>query len=170
LVCARHWQKVPDQGQLGFIVKFEGAEAAGEFEQFDVELRFDPDDLSDSSLLVEVSITSANMQNGEINEAIAAREWFDFARFPRARFISNKIVAGEDSEYVVEGTLLLKGVSRTVTLDFTWSQEGCCARMSGALTLSRVDFGIGSGEWQSDSSIGHSVDVHFQLELISSDS
>lgn len=159
------WQSVQGESKLEFIATYEGADAPGQFGRFAVTTSFDPLALDTSSILVDVDITSASMGNAEIDEAIAQPEWFDAAAFAQAEFRSEKIHATNDLEYVAEGILSLKGVKKPVTVPFRWRPKGQNAEMTGSLTLSRVDFGIGSGEWETDASIGHAVQVRFKVVL-----
>lgn len=164
-VYAASWQSVQGESKLEFIATYEGADAPGQFGQFAVTSNFDPLSLDTSSILVDVDITSASMGNAEIDEAIAQPEWFDAAAFAQAEFRSEKIHATNDLEYVAEGILSLKGVKKPVTVPFRWRPDGRTAEMTGSLTLSRVDFDIGSGEWETEASIGHAVQVRFTIVL-----
>lgn len=159
------WQSVQAGSKLEFIAIYEGAEAPGQFGRFAVTTRFDPLSLDTSSILVDVDIASASMGNAEMDETIAQPVWFDAAAFPQAEFRSDKIHAVNELEYVAEGILSIKGVKKPVTVPFHWRPKGRDAEMTGSLTLSRVDFGIGSGEWATDTSIGHAVQVRFKVVL-----
>jgi len=39
-------------------------------------------------------------------------------------------------------------------------------KLTAKVTLNRMDFGIGSGDWADDSTIGHKVDVDVSLILM----
>lgn len=159
------WQSVQAESELEFIANYEGAAAPGQFRQFAVTTSFDPLSLATSSILVDVDITSASMGNAEMDEAIAQAEWFDAGAFPHAEFRSEKIRTMNDTEYVAEGILAIKGVDKPVAVPFRWRPDGQNAEMTGSIMLSRVDFGIGSGEWETDASIGHAVQVRFRIVL-----
>jgi polyisoprenoid-binding protein YceI len=162
---AMPWQSVQGQSQLEFIATFEGAEAPGRFRKFAVAMSFDPPGVAGASLRVDVDIASAEMGNADMDEAIAEPQWFNAPAFPRAVFSSDKIRAVGESDYVAEGTVSIKGVERPVNVPFHWRAQGQTAEMTGSLTLSRQDFGIGNGEWQADTSIGHPVQVRFRVIL-----
>lgn len=159
------WHSIQAESKLEFIASYEGAEAPGQFGQFAVTTSFDPLSLATSSIFVDVDITSASMGNAEIDEAIAQPEWFDAAAFSQAEFRSEKIHATNDLEYIAEGILSLKGVKKPVTVPFRWRPDGQKVEMTGSLSLSRVDFNIGSGEWETDASIGHAVQLRFRVVL-----
>lgn len=159
------WQSVQGESKLEFIASYEGAAAPGQFRRFAVTTSFDPLTPGTSALLVDVDISSASVGNVEMDEAMAQAEWFNAAAFPHASFRSEKIHAWHDSEYVAEGILALKGVEKPLTVPFRWRADGHNVEMTGTLTLSRVDFGIGSGEWETDEAIGHAVQVRFKVVL-----
>ena len=128
---AEMWRSVADQSQLAFIAKYEGAEALGEFKRFDVVVSFDPASLTVRSLLVNVDIASAKMDNPEIDKTIAQTEWFNARAFPHAQFRSDRIRAVKDSEYVAEGIVSIKGVNKSVAIPFRWRSYDQDARIDG---------------------------------------
>lgn len=68
--------------------------------------------------------------------------------------------------YLAQGTLTLRGVARPVPVRFTFERlaDGG-ARLTGSTTLSRLEFGVGQGEWTSTEWIGDAVEVSFDLRL-----
>lgn len=164
-VYAATLKSVQDKSELEFIANYEGADAPGRFDRFEVDMGVDPASLAPSSLQVKVDIKSVSMGNTDIDEAIAEAEWFDAQAFPQALFRSNKISETDDREYAAEGVVSIKGMDQPITVPFHWQAEKQGAVMTGHLKLSRLDFGIGSGEWASDSSIGHDVRVRFSITL-----
>jgi len=162
---AAAWHSIPDKSRLEFVASYEGAEALGQFSEFEVELICDQADGAPKSLQVDVDVSSASMGNADIDEAIAQPEWFDMKRFPNATFRSNRITAATGFGYQAEGVVSIKGVDRPLSIPFRWSGMAENGEMKGEVSLSRVDFDIGSGEWASDSSIGHDVLVRFTVTL-----
>ncbi len=154
---------------LRFVAQYERAPAPGVFHRFAVRFAFDPRRPERQGwLLVTVDVTSADMRSDDINDAIRAPDWFDAARYPRAEFESRTIRRDDSApgRYLARGRLRLKGVEREIELPFTWrEQDGGTAFMEGGLTLDRRDFGIGSGEWARDKTIGFEVKVEFKIKL-----
>lgn len=159
------WQSVAAESQLHFFAKFEGADAPGTFKRFDVCLELDPAEPVSGRLEVHVDIRSADMDSADLNEAIAEPEWFDTGAFPQARFVSEDIEAAGEANFVARGELELKGVRRPVDVPFVWRELNGAATMSGEVLLERTAFGIGSGAWAEDESIGHEVTVRFSVVL-----
>jgi len=150
---------------LTFESTFEGSPLPGHFRHFDVSLDFDPANPCTGHLVVSVDLASADMDDPDINAAIAEPAWFDVAGFPQAVFDGAKIVAETQDAFVASGELILKGVSRVVEVPFTWSESGNSGEMRGEFTLRRSDFDIGSGEWSSGEQIGIDVRLQFSVHL-----
>lgn len=162
---AANWTSVADGSSLEFIARYEGTEAPGRFEQFNVDLVFSPELTAGTSIRVEVSTASARLGSEELDEAVKTPEWFDAETFPLAVFISNGIVRSGASDYIASGVLSIKGVSKNIEVPLHWSSDSRQAEISGELSLSRLDFGIGSGEWSKDQTIGFDVNVRFRIKL-----
>ncbi|MEJ8567492.1 YceI family protein [Elongatibacter sediminis] len=159
------WRSVATPSRLAFEARYEGAAAPGLFHRFDVCAVFDPRDPVTGTLTVTVDVTSADMDSGDLNQAITEPVWFDSGTHPRARFVSESIEVAENGAFVARGTLRLKGVTRPIDVPFSWQIDGERARLRGALSLQRTEFGIGSGEWSADGPIGHEVNVRYDVSL-----
>ncbi|RMD69929.1 MAG: hypothetical protein D6819_05590, partial [Gammaproteobacteria bacterium] len=158
LLALGDWRMIPEKSRLEFYPTWEGQPVKGIFHRFQVFLDFDPSHPERGRLRVVVDVTSADLGSEDVNEAIAGPEWFDFAHFPKAVFEAQRI-RKKGEGYVAEGRLTLKGVTRPVSVPFTW-EDG---RMRGRVVLWRTDFGIGSGEWAQDATIGFEVEVRFDV-------
>jgi polyisoprenoid-binding protein YceI len=165
LAYAETWMSVRGESELEFIANYEGADAPGQFSRFEVVVKTDPESSNPDSLTVSVDITSASMGNEDIDEAIGEPEWFDARTFPRATFRSTQVQAADQPEYTAEGVVSIKGVEQPIIIPFDWNTDGDRAEMAGSLDLSRLNFGIGTGEWASESPIGHTVQLRFSIEL-----
>jgi len=165
---AAEWRMLSDS-EFTFEATFEGSAAPGRFEQFDLDLEFDPANPGAGRLRVTVSLAGADMGDPDINTIIANPIWFDAGHFPRAVFESERIETGAPGEFVATGVLDLKGISQTVVVPFTWSedssQKGARADMRGEFVLQRLDFNVGSGEWATADAIGIDVRLQFDLAL-----
>jgi polyisoprenoid-binding protein YceI len=160
---AAEW-KLRDGSAFTFEASFEGSPAPGRFEQFELELAFDPVNAADGQLRVTVNLAAADMGDPDMNGIIADPFWFDVVSFPRAVFASERIEASAPGEFTATGILTLKGMTQTVTVPFQWSQNDARASMRGEFVLQRIDFNVGSGEWSTGDAIG--IDVKLQFDLL----
>ena len=154
-----------DGSTFTFTASFESESLEGRFTRFDVAIDLASQESAHGSLQVTVNLAGADMGDPDMNEAIAAAEWFDVTGFPEAIFESNDIVALAPGSFVAHGELLLKGKRRDVDVPFAWSESGNTATMRGELTLERLDYDIGTGEWASGEQIGNDVILRFDLRF-----
>lgn len=157
------WIIDPASSTLTFIPTYQEEPLPGVFKAFTGSLDFDPANPATGTMHVVVNISSADLGSDDLHEGMRTPEWFDTANFPSAEFDSNTIRRIANQQYAAEGTLTLKGITRKVTVPFTWQENGNTARMNGELDLSRTDFSIGAGEWSTDDEIGFNVHVRLNV-------
>lgn len=161
---ADEW-RMQDKGELAFEPTWEGQAVPGRFESFDVALDTGDGGIAGSRLTVTVQLASADMDDPDINEAIAGAEWFAVDEFPVATFTSDAIEAAPEGGYLAPGQLDLKGVRLPVDVPFQWSASGDRAEMTGELVIDRTRFDVGSGDWAGGDTIGTAVRVRFTVTL-----
>ena len=162
--AADAWRLQSDS-TFSFEASFEDTPLEGSFTDFDVSIDFNPEEPAGGTLRVSVALTGADMGDPDMNDAIAAEEWFDVEGFPTAQYSSDDIVETAAGSYVAHGVLVLKGIRRDVDVPFTWSESAGGATMRGEFTLKRTEFDIGTGEWASGEQIGIDVTLRFDLRL-----
>lgn len=161
---AAEWRST-GESTFAFATTFEGEPIGGTFGRFDVCFEFDPESPGDAHLFVTVRLAAADMGDEDMNAVLFDEAWFDVARFDEAVFESRSVEAGPDHGFVANGTLKLKGFESDVGVPFMWSSDGSAARMRGAFTLRRTDFGVGTGEWATGETIGLDTELEFDVVL-----
>lgn len=161
---AEQWRML-DASELLFEASWENTPLPGRFDQFEVQLDGKAEDLTGATLTVTVELAGADMDDPDMNEAIAGEEWFAAVKYPQAVYTSESIDETAPGEYVARGELNLKGIQKPVDVPFTWSVSDDRAEMNGELTVVRTRFDIGSGEWADDESIGFDVRLTFKVLL-----
>ena len=162
---ATHEWSVHDGSKLGFTASWEGNEFDGVFHHFDAAITFDPTDLAGSCFDVKVDVTSADTQSSDRDEGLADAEWFDYAKYPQATFVTTAFKALDAGHYEATGTLTIKGVSKDIAFPFTWEEHDGMAHLQGDTVVQRTDFHVGEGEWAEDDTVGFKVGVHIDLKL-----
>ena len=153
------------ESTLGFSASFQGEAFDGKFARFTPQIRFDPARLAASRLDVRVQLASANTRNDERDQMLRSSEFFDSAKLPEARFIATRFRALGGNRYAADGALSLHGVSKPVTLTFSWT-PGAKAVLAGEATLKRLDFGVGTGDWADTDLLPNEVKVRTRLTLV----
>ena len=161
---AGEW-RMQGEGELLFQPTWEGESVPGRFGEFDVRLDTDDGGIAGAELEVTVNLESADMDDPDINEAIADAEWFAVSEYPVATYTSDSIEKTADGAYLASGHLDLKGARLPVDVPFRWSSNGDRAEMSGEVTVDRTRFDVGSGEWAGGDTIGTGVRVSFRVNM-----
>lgn len=149
---------------LAFASTYEGEAFAGRFPGFVTHLSFDPKALAASRLDVTIPLATASTGNSDYDGEIRGAGFFDVAKFPQARYTATKFRALGGDKYAADGTLSLRGVSKPVTLTFTWT-PGAKPVLSGKATVKRLDFGVGAGEWSDTDLLPNEVAVSTKVIL-----
>lgn len=164
-VQAASWQ-LEEGSAIRFEAYLQGAPVAGTFERFEAEIVFDPADLATSRIDVEVDTASVTTGHEDRDTALRSPGLLDVAQWPIARFVSDRIehLGGED--YQALGQLTIREVWDDVVLPFTLkitdhpADPGRLqADVQGGLTISRLAYGVGQGEWASTAMVGEDVAI-----------
>jgi polyisoprenoid-binding protein YceI len=160
---AAEWKALPGESALTFAGVQTGEKFSGKFGRFDAKVSLDPDKLDDSKIVVTVDISSAATGDRQRDSAMPAKEWFDVAEFPQARFESRQVRRAANG-YEAVGDLTLRGVTREIRLPFTLDIDGRKARARGHVDLKRDVFGVGQGDWATGDWVAVEVAVDFDLK------
>lgn len=131
---------------LVFAGKYQGEGFTGGFPGFATTFRFDPKQLGASKLQVSIPLATAATSNADYDGELRGASFFDATKFPRATYTATKFRALGGNRYAADGMLTLRGVSKPVVLEFTWT-PGATPVLSGKTTVKRLAFGVGGGDW-----------------------
>lgn len=116
---------------------------------------------------VKMDMSSIDFGNDKLNEHAKSPDIFDVARFPTATF-KGKLSGFEDGKPTeVDGTLVMHGVSKPVTLKINsfmckpnpMSKKETCGADASA-TINREDFGVSYGK-----AYGFHQEVKLQIQI-----
>jgi polyisoprenoid-binding protein YceI len=155
--------------QLGFIGNQSGGDFEGRFSKFTAKIAFADADLTGSSFDVDVDMSSVDTGDDDRDEALRGADLFDVSKFPKGHFVSTGFTRKAAGQYEAKGKLTIRDVTREVVVPFTFapSNEGgkAGAALKGGLTLDRLDYGVGQGDWKDTTFVAKEVRVKFDLHL-----
>lgn len=156
---------VKEKSFLKFFAIQNGAPVEGKFNDFTADIRFDPNQLDQSSIRVEVPTGSVQVADVEITKNLKMPTWLSTEAFPKALFECKKITRMPSTDdYYADGTLTLRDKTVPVVLNFQMEYfDDKSAVAKGYVTLHRKDFGVGTGEWAKDDVIKDEVRVEFRI-------
>lgn len=156
----------PGPSTLGFTGTFQGGEFHGSFARWNASIRYDPTKLATSKFDVSVDMTSASTGDSDRDQALPGADFFNAMAYPSARFVTTGFRRITNQHVIAEGNLTLRGVSKPVSLDITFTPQAQGATLDATGTLNRLDYGVGGGEYADTSVIGAQVKVAAHLVLM----
>lgn len=165
------WTILEDSA-LGFRARQQGSLVPGSFAAFDADIVFDPDDLENSRIGVDIDVTSITTGHSDRDKTLNSPSFFDTATWPSAAFQSQSITAThEEGQYQAAGTLTLRDVTKDVVLPFSLVIEDDpndtgtrLAEAKGELPILRLDYGVGQGDWSSTGTVADEVVITIDIK------
>jgi polyisoprenoid-binding protein YceI len=137
MVNAQKWKISND-----YSISFANKDVSGLFKEMSGSIVFDAADLANSKFNLKIQVESISTGNGIQNKHAISNEWFGASKFPDITFVSDKVEKTENG-YKAVGKLEMKGVTKTVTIPFTFGKKGNKATFVGKFSVDRTDFGVG---------------------------
>jgi polyisoprenoid-binding protein YceI len=164
-IAAPLYAVVPAQSSLTFLGTQQGEKFTGAIRDFDARIEYAPNDLATSKLDVTIRMKSLDTKSPDRDQALATADWFDFAKFPTATFRTVAIRTTPTGP-IGDADLTIKGRTKRIAFPFTWKVSNTGATLDAQVTLDRLDFGLGAGDWADESMVGRKVEVVVHLTLV----
>jgi polyisoprenoid-binding protein YceI len=135
---------------INFSVKHLGYSwLTGRFDTFSGEFTYDPKKPEASTINVTIDTNSVNSNHAERDKHLRGDDFLNVAKFPKATFVSTKVVLDDDNdEFDIIGDLTLNGVTKSVRIEVEKVGEGkdpwggYRAGFSGETEINMKDFNI----------------------------
>lgn len=143
------YQIDPSHTSISFSVKHMMiSKVRGEFDKIRGVFNYDPQELSKSSVEVEIDVRSINTHDLKRDDHLRSPEFFDVEKYPTLNFKSTHFEKRGSGIYVT-GDLTIHGVERSVQLEMKQpsmekkdSSGNFRIGVSGKATIKRKDFGL----------------------------
>jgi len=168
------WTVDPPHCSINFTIKHIYVQVPGQFQRYNAVVRFDPDNLKDSSVTITVDTASIDTGVAQRDEHLRSPEFFDAAKYPAIVFTSESIARKDDKTFIAKGKLTIKDVTREVELPFTYfgSMESplekgkTVAGFESHFPVKLADYHVGEDKWQKMGVIGESAALAVYMELL----
>lgn len=135
---------------INFSIKHLGYSVlTGRFDTFSGEFSYDPAKPETSTVNVTIDTGSVNSNHAERDKHLRSPDFLNVEKFPKATFVSKKIVLDDDKdEFDIVGDLTLNGVTKSITIEVEKIGEGkdpwggYRAGFSGETTITLKDFNV----------------------------
>lgn len=139
-IAATSWS--PTTGSVQFHIKNAGITVDGKFSGLAASIKFDENDLANSSIYASVKATTVNTGIDKRDEHLRKEEYFDVAKYPKIEMRSTSITKSGDS-YTGKFDVIIKGTTKNISVPFTFDNKGETGTFKGTMKLDRLDFNVG---------------------------
>jgi polyisoprenoid-binding protein YceI len=134
---------------INFSIKHLGYSVlTGRFDTFSGEFSYDPAKPEASTVNVTIDTSSVNTNHAERDKHLRSADFLNVEKFPKATFVSKKIVPDDKDEFDIIGDLTLNGVTKSITIEVDKVGEGkdpwggYRAGFSGETEINLKDFNV----------------------------
>lgn len=168
------WSFDPAHTAVTFSIRHVLAKVMGTFDEIQGKVVFDPAHPEKGSLEVIIPVSSINTRVVQRDDHLRSPDFFDAAKYPVMTFVSKEIRPGKEPDrFIARGTLTIKDVSRPLDLPFTFlgirpdpfDAKKEIAGFEAHVSLDRLEFGVGNGDFFRKGLIGKDVEVSIYLEM-----
>ena len=138
----------PTHSRIGFVARHAMVtKVRGSFNEFEGSGYFDAENPSASKAELTIQAASIDTRNADRDAHLRSNDFFDMDTHPEISFVSTNVEA-VDGSYRVTGDLTIKGVTKSVTVDFEYTGTAVDpygntrVGFEGQTTINRKDWGV----------------------------
>jgi len=172
------WNVDAAHTEVNFKVRHFFTPVTGTFADYDVELMFDQDDPTRSTVNVSIDVASVSTGDERRDTHLRTADWFGADTYGDITFESTSVKRTGKNQYVAVGQLTIKDVSKQVELPIQLLGVKAIPEMmremlggvtqvasfQANLTIDRTAFGVGTGMWGETAVVGADVEIELLVE------
>lgn len=142
------WQIDPAHSSVTFTVRHMFTKARGRFTNFSGQVETVGESLTDGAVNVEINADSIDTNDANRDNHLRTNDFFGSDENPTIVFVSTSVTPKSGNDFVINGDLTLRGVTRPVTLTAEYEGGGKTpfgtevASWSASTQINRKDFDV----------------------------
>ena len=135
--------------RMGFVARHAMvAKVRGGFDEFEGTAHLDGEQPENSSARVTIQAKSIDTRNKQRDDHLRSNDFLDMDNHPEITFVSTAVKALGDDRFTVTGDLTIRGVTKSVDIDFEYTGTATDpfgnqrVGLEGSVVLNRKDFGV----------------------------
>ena len=149
-----------DGSAINFVIKNFGLKTNGSFKGLKGKIIFDAENLTSSLFDVTVNAALVNTDNNSRDEHLKKESYFSVEKFNTIHLISTSVKASDKpSEYLFNGNLTIKGVTKPVKFKFTTHKQNNGFLFNGSFNINRRDFNVGGSSFPLSETVSVTLNV-----------
>lgn len=151
--------------EINFNAEARFLSAHGFFTSWEADVRFDPANITASSVKITIDSKSITTRNDRRDNHLKSNDFFATDSFPTITFVSKQITQAGEGKWDIVGDLTIRGVTKEITIPTQQVfYENGRGRFKGNFTVNRMQYGV---KYQSRiNSIADEIEVQFNLSII----
>jgi len=174
LAEAEKWEIDKAHSNIYFDVRHTYATVRGQFDDFSGTVKFDPDNMTVSSVKFEVKTKSINTGIPNRDNHLRSEEFFAANQYPFMIFESTGVKLKEGNQYTLVGNLTIKGKTNEMAVPLTYfgtrenplKKGKMVAGFETRFSIDRLEYQVGPGKYFEMGVIGRKVDILITLEVL----
>jgi polyisoprenoid-binding protein YceI len=160
---ALDWDVYYPSSKLTFEGTQTGTAFTGNFSVYQASVHFDPKKPDDTRVEVNIDVRTAKTGDKDRDEALPGKDWFNSNAIPFAQLVGSKVRKLSDRKFELIGMLTIKDITHDIVLPFSMEDERDAQRIKGEVTINRMDYGIGVGNWANENYVKNAVTIKIDL-------
>jgi polyisoprenoid-binding protein YceI len=156
---AQEWKVNKAKSRVSFQLSMDGQPVEGQFGNFKIEMRFDPEEPGDGEITAILDAASLRTGDAARDAALGSPDWLNAAGHPAIRFTSLNIKETDAGRYRMDANVTIKGVTKRVAIPLTIDEAAAGGKVQAELRVSRGAFGIGPAGGGSDETVSIVLDL-----------
>jgi len=129
------WKVKPSEA----VVEFKGGNISGAFKELKADISFDKEHPEQAKMTA--SITVESIATGFFLKNSHAKDALDADKYPTIKFVSSAVSKAANG-YVAKGILTMKGVTKPISINFTFDDKGSQGVFKGSFKFAPKEYGI----------------------------
>ena len=168
------WDIDKAHSNIYFDIRHTFATVRGLFNDFSGTILLDTENNDNSQVAFEVDVKSINTNIPKRDTHLLSDDFFAADTYPMMTFKSTRVRHVSDNQYILNGNLTIKGVTKEIAVPFTYlgmrenplMKETIVAGFEAEFTINRLDYHVGDGKFYEMGVIGKDVRILITIEAI----
>lgn len=169
------WQIDPSHSHITFTVRHMMiSKVRGRFEAFSGSVNFDEANPANTTVNIEVDLTSVNTRDEKRDGHLKSPDFFDVEKYPTMTFLSNRVEQIDAHNGRLYGNLTIKGISKEIVLEVTYAGTAkspwgiVSAGFSARGAVNRKEWGLNWNQALETGGVlvGDEINIEIELELV----
>ena len=169
------WQIDPSHSHITFTVRHMMiSKVRGRFEAFSGSVNFDEANPANTTVNIEVDLTSVNTRDEKRDGHLKSPDFFDVEKYPTMTFVITRVEQIDAHNGRLYGSLTIKGISKEIVLDVEYAGTAkspwgsVSAGFSARGAVNRKEWGLNWNQALETGGVlvGDKINIEIELELV----